>query len=214
MRPLEPLGLEVVFHADWWRVNYDFDFGTDFYFDPDTRIAAEHRMNHLLAERFPRLGFGSEENRERPVIGPLHFACGYLLPSAFGCEVRFFPDSSPMVITRNITDEEIMALKVPDLMKAPLILKTLDMMDVLESRFGYIEGDVGWDGLQNTALYLRGQDLFIDYHTKPELVNRLLSVIFETQIQFIDLIRSRTGTSSISINRDILKDIWRNRSSV
>ena len=43
-------------------------------------------------------------------------------------------------------------------------------MDELESRFGYIEGDLGWDGLQNTALYLRGQELFIDYIERPELV--------------------------------------------
>ena len=205
MKLQEPLGFEVVFHADWWCNNYDFDFGPDFYFVPDKRVSYERRMNRLLAECFPGLGLGSEEDLDRPIIGPLHFACGYLIPSAFGCEVRFFPDSPPEVVTRNMTDEEIMALEVPDLTEAPLIRKTLDLMDELESRFGYIEGDVGWDGLQNTALYLRGQELFIDYMTKPELANRILSVIYETQLQFVDMIRSRTDTSSISVNRDILK---------
>jgi len=205
IKPLEPLGFEVVFHADWWRTHYDFDFGEDFYFDPDTRVSSERRMNALLAERFPELAISSREDSDLPIIGPLHFACGFLIPSAFGCEVRFYPHSPPEVITRNMTEDEIMALEVPDLANAPLIRKTLDMMDVLESRFGYIEGDVGWDGLQNTALYLRGQELFIDYKMRQKLVDRLLSVIFETQVQFVNLVRSRTGTSSISVNRDILK---------
>ena len=205
MKVLESLGFEVVFHADWWKHNSDFDFGPDFYFDPDTRVTAERRMNRILSERFPGLGISDDSDQDRPVIGPLHFACGYLIPSAFGCEVTFLPDAPPEVQTLNMSDDEIMKLGVPDLTEIPLVKKTIEMMDILENRFGYIEGDVGWDGLQNTALYLRGQELFIDYMTRPDLVDRLLTVIFETQVQFVDLIRNRTGTSSISINRDILK---------
>ena len=205
MKVSDPLGLEVVFHADWWKFNFDFDFSSDFYFDPDTRVQAERRMNSILSERFPGLNISDDTDRDKPVIGPLHFACGYLIPSAFGCEVTFLPDAPPEVQTLNMNEDEIIKLEVPDLTETPLIRKTIGMMDILEDRFGYIEGDVGWDGLQNTALYLRGQELFIDYMTRPKLVDRLLSVIFETQVQFVNLIRNRTGTSSISINRDILK---------
>ncbi len=205
MKVLEPLGLEVVFHADWWKYYYDFDFGPDFYFVPDTRVDAERRMNRILSKRFPGLDISYNKDQDRPIIGPLHFACGYLIPSAFGCEVKFLSDAPPEVQTLNMSEDEIIKLEVPELTEAPLIRKTIEMMDILEDRFGYIEGDVGWDGLQNTALYLRGQELFIDYMMRPKLVDRLLSVIFEAQVQFVNLIRNRTGTSSISINRDILK---------
>jgi len=205
MKVLEPLGLEVVFHADWWKQNYGFDFGPDFYFDPDTRVSAERRMNRILSERFPGLTISDTRDQDEPIIGPLHFACGYLIPSALGCEVRFHSDAPPEVQTLNMSEDEIMKLEVPELTDTPLIRKTIEMMDILEGKFGYIVGDVGWDGLQNTALYLRGQELFIDYMMNPGLVDRLLSVIYETQIQFVNLIRNRTGTSSISINRDILK---------
>jgi len=205
MKPRDPLGVEVVFHADWWKKNSDLTFGEEFYFDPRVRVETERLMDSIIARRFPGMGLDVHRDTARPVVGPLHFACGYLLPSALGCEVMFPPDAPPEIVARNMTDDEVMSLEMPDLTETPLVKRTLAMMDELESRYGHVEGDLGWDGLQNTALYLRGQQLFIDYFENPALIDHLFNVIFETQLQFLDMIRSRTGTTSISINRDILK---------
>ena len=68
MKVSEPLGLEVVFHADWWKYYYDFDFGPDFYFVPDTRVDAERRMNRILSERFQGLDISYDKDQVGPVI--------------------------------------------------------------------------------------------------------------------------------------------------
>lgn len=77
------------------------------------------------------------------------------------------------------------------------------MMDELERRFGYLEGDVNWSGLQNMALDLMGQEIFLAYHDNPAGVDRLYEVLARTSIRFVDYIRKRTGTSSVSVNRSV-----------
>ena len=79
--------------------------------------------------------------------------------------------------------------------------KILSMMDTLEEQYGYVEGDINWSGLLNTALDLRGQTFMMDYFTNPDLVKHLLDVILETIIQTVNLIKRRTKSSSVAVNR-------------
>jgi uroporphyrinogen-III decarboxylase len=55
--------------------------------------------------------------------------------------------------------------------------------------------------VQNVALDLRGQQLFLDYYDNPKLVHHLFEVIARTIFLVADYVRSRTGTSSITLNR-------------
>ncbi len=202
--PIEPrsfLPVEVVFHPAWWHRHYGLTFDEGFFFDPGRRVADERRMRTALHERFGDLGLGERDSPPRPVIGPVHLAAGFLPSAVLGCDVRYGTAASPEVLPRNLSDEEVLALDVPDLDCTPAFRKLIGLMDDLEARFGSLEGDVNWEGVQNVALNLRGQQLFLDYYDQPELAHRLLDVVARTLEAMATYVRKRTGTSSLAVNR-------------
>jgi hypothetical protein len=158
-------------------------------------------MRQALYERFGDLGLGEADARPRPVVGPVHLAIGFVVQAMLGCDVRFSEDASPWVLCAELSDREVWALTVPDLETTSPMRETISMMDALEEEFGYLEGDIPWDGVQNVALDLRGQQLFLDYYDNPELVHHLFGVIAATIYRVASYVRGRTGTSSISLNR-------------
>jgi hypothetical protein len=198
-KPLLPV--DVIFHPDWWHTHYGLDFGPAFHFDPETRVESERRMRQALYDRFGDLGLGEANARPRPVVGPVHLAIGFVVQAMLGCEVRYSPDAAPWVLCAELDKDQIWALEVPDLETTSPMRETIAMMDALEAEFGYLEGDIPWDGVQNVALDLRGQRLFLDYYDNPGLVRRLFDIIARTIVLVAGYVRSRTGTSSISLNR-------------
>ncbi len=195
------LPVEVVFHASWWHRHYGFRFDEGFFFDPTRRVEDERRMREILHRRFGDLGLGEAHAAPRPVIGPVNLAAGYLPSAVLGCEVKFADDATLEVLPAHLTDAQVMALQVPDLAANPVFQKLIRLMDVLEARFGHLEGDVNWEGVQNVALNLRGQQLFLDYYDNPALARRLLDVAARTISAMAGYVRQRTGTSSLSVNR-------------
>ncbi len=195
------LPCEVVFHPDWWSHHAGIVFNEDYFFDPETRVAAEQRHRQVLFDKFGSLGLGEENAEKKPVIGPVHIAAGFVVSALLGCKIRFNDDGPPEVLPRAMSDDEVMALDVPDVTNTYPMNKLLPLMDELEAKYGYVEGDVDWNGLLNTALDLRGQNFMMDYYTNPDLVKHLLDVIYETTLETVNLIRKRTGTSSTAVNR-------------
>jgi hypothetical protein len=74
----------------------------------------------------------------------------------------------------------------------------------LQTRYGYVAGDVNWGGVLNLALDLRGQELLLDMADQPEPVQRFFEQLGRVLERFVKYIESRTGTSSISVNRNVL----------
>ncbi len=202
--PIEPrafLPVEVVFHPSWWNKHYGIAFDDKFFFDPEVRVASEQVMRGALHARFSDLGLGEPNAPPRPVIGPVHLAAGFLPSAVLGCAIRYAQNASPEVLTANLEDEQVMALEVPDLDANPAFQKLIRLMDALEARFGRLEGDVNWEGVQNVALNLRGPQLFADYYDHPALARRLLDVVARTLGAMAAYVRRRTGTNSIAVNR-------------
>jgi hypothetical protein len=193
--------VDVVFHPDWWHGHYGLDFREPFHFDPEVRVESERLMRQALFDRFGDLGLGETDAQPRPVVGPVHLAIGFIVQAMLGCQVRFSAHASPWVLCAALSDEQVWDLLVPELDSAPMMRQTIELMDDLEEKFGYLEGDIPWDGVQNTALDLRGQQLFLDYHDNPQLVHHLFDVIARTIYLVASYVESRTGTSSISLNR-------------
>jgi hypothetical protein len=199
------LPVDVVFHPSWWHAHYGLDFGPAFHFDPVTRVESERRMRQALNDRFGDLGLGEATARPRPVVGPVHLAIGFVVQALLGCQVRYSAKDAPWVIGARLTDDQVWALEVPELATASPMAEIIAMMDTLEAEFGYLGGDIPWDGVHNTALDLRGQRLFLDYYDNPKLVHHLFGVVAETICRVADYVRARTGTSSISLNRIVAK---------
>ncbi len=201
---LEPqtfLPVEIVFHPSWWNKHYAIKFDEQFFFDPLTRVERERQMRVALHARFGDLGLGEANAARRPVIGPVHLAAGFLPSAVLGCEINYYDNASPEVIPANLTDAQVMALEVPDLGANPAFQKLIALMDMLEAQYGKLEGDVNWEGVQNVALNLRGQQLFVDYYENPALARRLLDVCVRTIEAMAQYVRRRTGSNSVAVNR-------------
>jgi uroporphyrinogen-III decarboxylase len=205
MTPQQLLPVDVIFHPHWWHTHFGVDFHEPFHFDPLARVASERIMRQALFDRFGDLGLGEANAQPRPVVGPVHLAIGFVVQAMLGCEVRFSANAAPWVLCAELSDSQVWALEVPEIETTSPMRETISMMDTLEAEFGYLEGDIPWDGLQNVALDLRGQQLFLDYYDNPDLVHHLFNVIARTIVLLADYVRGRTGTSSISLNRIVAR---------
>ncbi len=77
------------------------------------------------------------------------------------------------------------------------------LTDSLKKKYGYLVGDVNWSGILNIALDLRGEMFFIDMLEKPGQVQKYLQNIGSVVERFSTGIEKETGTSSISVNRNV-----------
>lgn len=197
------LPVEVVFHPNWWRHEAGISFDRDFFFDPDRRVRDEMRMRRVLWERFGEFGYGEENPRPEPVIGPVHLAAGFMMSSLWGCAIRYYENNSPVVEPRGMTLEELDAMKVPDPHENSDFRDLFTLIRALRKNFGYVTGDVGWGNLQNLALDLMGHEIFLAYYDDPRAVHRIYEKMNRSAIEVLSIIRAETGTTSISVNRSV-----------
>ena len=187
---------ELVFNPNWWHRNYGIRFDEPFYFDREARIANDLAMRRALWARY---GAGEADPQPRQIIGSEHVAGGFVMPALFGCQIRFAANEAPWPVPRNLPADEVRALRAPHWQTAWPMDRLIADMDR-----GCLYGDFDLDGVLNTALQVRGQDLYLDFFDAPDAAHHLLSLITETQIELALYMRRRTGTCGVSCNRSIL----------
>jgi len=198
------LPVAFVFHPEWWHKNYGLCFERDFFYDPNKRVEADLEMRKIIKERFGDYGIEREIQLEpRPCIGAVHLAAGYIISEMFGCDIKFSKESSPQVIPKNMSDKESDKIKPVNFNKNKTFQELKKMIEQLKKRFGYVIGDINWQGVLNVALDLRGDKIFIDMMQNQQRARRFFSAITETIKEFVSYIKEQTGTSSISVNRTI-----------
>jgi len=198
----EHIPIDFEFHESWWHKNCNIGFTREYYFNPDLRVEIDQRMRRYLYERYGYLGFGEKDPKKRPFID---FGC-VTMPALFGCEVIFSKDSSLTVKDLNLSDEEIQDLQVPDIKNSYPLKDIIKQMNYLESRFGYVTGDLDWDGALNLALHIRGQQLFEDFFNNSSIVHKTLNVATQAMVEVVRYVGSRTGTTSVCVT-PIIADI-------
>lgn len=198
----EHLPLDFDFHESWWYGNCGISFTQEYYFNPDRRVQADQEMRRYLYERYGHLGLGEKNPIKRPLID---FGC-VTLPALFGCKVLFAKNSSPTVKDLNLSDDEITRLRVPDIENSYPLSDIAKQMDYFESKFGFVVGDLDWDGALNLALHIRGPLLFEDFVSNPDMVHATVDVATKAMVKVVNYIQSRTGTTSISVT-PIIADI-------
>jgi methanogenic corrinoid protein MtbC1/uroporphyrinogen-III decarboxylase len=194
--PLEehiPLG--VGFYPDWWNKHYGISYDRNYYFDPETRIAARLEMDKRLQERFGDVGLGDPDPKPKPF---LTFGM-VMLPAVFGCEIVFEKDALPWALPLNLSDEQIMELEVPDITKTYPLTEVLKQIEYLQGKYGQVVGDINTTGVQNLALKLRGEQLYFDYFERPDLCRHLLTVCTRAIIQLFQFIHRITGTGAMDV---------------
>lgn len=194
------LPADVVLSPAWWFHNEGISFDEDFFYEPARRVEVERKMEQVLYERWGEYGLGLDRDKDLPVVGPVHLAAGYLVSEMLGCKVEYRQDAPPQVICRQRNDLNISADQA---FRSTAYRKFENLLVTLKSKYGYVTGDVNWQGLLNIALDLRGQDLFLDMHDRPKDVHCFLRQIAEVAERFTQWLRKQTGSTSISVNRNV-----------
>lgn len=201
----EFLPVEIVFHPNWWNKNFAMDFGWDYFFDPEKRVQCEVEMSRILHEKFGQFGYGDGVAKPEPIIGPVHLAAGFITSAVWGCDIVYYPDASPQVLCKNMSIGELDNMASPDPAQSREFSALIKLIEELKEKYGYVKGDIGWHSLQNLALDLVGQNIFMAYFDAPDRVKRIYSKLNDSIIEIVNYIRKLTGTSSISVNRSIEK---------
>jgi hypothetical protein len=196
----EVIPVDVVFHPSWWNKNAGIVFDEDFFYHPLKRVEAEQKMETVLYDKFGEFGLGDRWNKAIPEIGAVHNAAGYIISEMLGCRVVYGEDTPPQVIADSRENLKI----IPDqAFKSQVFTKLQNLMVSLKKRYGYLKGDINWGGVLNVALDLSGQNIFTALYLKPEETKKQFRLISEVIEKFVKVISSETGTSSISVNRNV-----------
>lgn len=197
MQPSAPshIRLQTGFYPDWFHKHYGIAFNREYYFNPDARIEARMAMDKALYERFGDVGLGNPNPQPTPLI-----TAGMItLPALFGCEIVYEDEALPWAMPLNLADDEIMRLEVPDLTNTWPMTEWIRQIDQLKTKYGRVVGDINTTGVQNLALKIRGDQLYIDYFENPELCHHLLGICTAAVRQLFEFNFKATGTSSVDV---------------
>lgn len=197
----EILPVELVFSPSWWYKNAGITFDRDFFFHPARRVEDERKMEKIIFEKWGRYGLGEDRNKDRPEVGVVHLAAGYMISEMLGCKVNYEESGPPTVVplSMNTLDENIF----DNAFNSKAFKAFEGMCGKLKEKYGYLTGDVNWSGILNIALDLRGQEIFMDMYDDPEKVTSFFRHIADVLERFTAWVQAETGSSSVSVNRTV-----------
>lgn len=195
MAPRDCIPLGVGFYPDWFFNTCGVSFDRSYYYDPEVRVAARMEIERKLHERFGDVGLGNPNPEPKPLIT---FGM-VMLPAIFGCEIVYKPDALPWAMPLNLSEEEVLRLEVPDLATASPMSEMLQQIDALKGRYGRVVGDINTTGVQNLALKLRGEDLYMDFYENPDLVHHLCRLCTACILRLFQMIYKITGTGAVDV---------------
>lgn len=191
---------EVVLAPDWWHAHAGIAFDRDFFFHPARRVEAERQMEQVLYERWGRFGLGADRDKDLPLVGATHLAAGFFVSEMLGCKVDYVEGTPPVVHSAECSELDFNA-DAP--FQSEAFRRYENLTEKLKARYGYLAGDVNWGGVLNVAMDLCGQNLFMEMADRPDQVQRFFGKIGGVLERFTTGVQDSTGTSSISVNRNV-----------
>jgi len=152
-------------------------------------------MDKALHERFGDVGLGDPNPKPKPIIT----AGMVTLPAVFGCEIVYKDDAIPWAVPLNLSEDKIMKLEVPDLFDSWPMTEWIKQVDYLKKKYGKVIGDINTTGIQNLALKIRGEELYIDYFENPNLCHHLLRICTECVKRLFEFNFKATGSGAVDV---------------
>jgi len=187
--------LQTGFYPDWFYKHYGISFDRKYYFDPETRVEARLAIDKALYERFGDVGLGNPSPKPTPLITTNMIT----LPAIFGCEIIYENEALPWAMPLNLSDDQVMKLEVPDILNSIPMKEWIGQVEYLKGKYGRVVGDLNTTGVQNLALKLRGDQLYIDYFENPELCHHLLKICTECVRQIFEFNFKTFGTGGMDV---------------
>jgi hypothetical protein len=194
------LPVDIVLHPSWWHAHAGITFDEDFFYHPAKRVESERRMEQVLHERFGRYGLGADHDRDLPIIGAVHNAAGFMVSEMLGCDIRYKADGAPDVVPAH---RESLEVDPDQAFRSDAVKRYEHLRDQLKTRHGRVLGDINWGGVLNIAMDLRGQEVFLDMVDDADKTKTQFRKLAEVLDRFTAGIQAETGTSSISVNRNV-----------
>lgn len=191
---------EIGFTPKWYRDALGIDFGGRWHIDVSYRLDALARMRAELDRRFPAANIGVP--RYRPgvtdALTGVHGACA--IAGIYGLSILYRADQWPVSTGVPLTEEQVAVLQPPDLDTNPFFGALIRHVDDTASRLGTVTGYINWQGVLNNAHRLRGEDLFTDLFTAPELCHHLFDCVCTTMIDATRRLRERQHASGFAVS--------------
>ncbi len=104
-----------------------------------------------------------------------------------------------MAVPLNLSEDKIMKLEVPDLFNSWPMTEWIKQVDYLKKKYGKVIGDINTTGIQNLALKIRGEELYIDYFENPNLCHHLLRICTECVKRLFEFNFKATGSGAVDV---------------
>lgn len=198
---------DITFHPKWWHKNAGICFTGDFFNDIGYRLECDIKMRKVLHQKFGDFGIGEKNPKKRPILGSDLIAAGYLFSTVAGCKVIFKEGDSPNVICSNADLAEYLKTPPIDIKRAPAFVSQIRQAQKLITDFGYVLPCINLMGVQNIALDILGDALFIEYYENEDAVRRLLSYITDLLFQGVSCLASFNTEISAGVTSIVNKTV-------
>ena len=191
---------EIGFTPKWFRDAIGIDFGERWHTDIAHRLDAITLMRAELDRRFPgaRIGVPRYCPDTLDALTGVHGAC--VIAAIYGFPTLFRADQWPTTVGTPLTDEQVAVLEPPDLDNNPFFGALMRQVDDIAARYGTVAGYINWQGVLNNAHRLRGEELFTDLFTAPDLCHRLFDCVCTTMIEATRRLRERQRASGFDVS--------------
>lgn len=173
---------EIGFTPKWYRDAVGVDFGASWHTDPSVRLQSVGLMAQEVRRRFPGVPIGCLQDPDQPADILTGTYGAAFVAALYGVPIEYQQDNWPWNGHQYLTDEEASRLEPVNLDNSPLFNALLDQLDRIEAETGKLIGYLNWQGALNNAFRLRGQDLFMDMISEPELARHIFECVEATMI--------------------------------
>lgn len=191
---------EIGFTPKWYRDALGVDFGECWHTDVGYRCDALAEMRAELDRRFPGAAIGAPkfEAAAADLLTGVHGAC--VVAGIYGVPILYRENQWPIATGVPLTEEEIERLQPPNLDDNPFFQALMDQVDRIAQRVGCVAGYINWQGVLNNAHRLRGEELFTDMLTSPELCHRLFDCVCTTMADAASRLHRRQRASGFDVS--------------
>lgn len=165
---------------EWWNKRHGISFDKETYMNPIKRMRDQEKMDTVMYEMFHKWRFLDHiDGNSRPPVSIEPYGHRFI-PAMFGAPIDYQADQAPWAQTIKLERDYIMSLRPiteDEYANHPLVRDIIRQRGILmeNGRVCTIRQNLG--GVMNTAIYLRGDDLFYDFYDDPEMVHKLLDLI-------------------------------------
>lgn len=173
---------EIGFTPKWYQHSLNINFDEKWHTDPAFRRETIISMREELRRRFPNTKIARIDESDNPLDLLTGTYGSTNIAAIYGVPIIYAEDNWPNCAHQYFSEEEIAALKPPNLDDNTHFQNLMKQVDWIAEKECRVEGFINWQGVLNNAQRLRGQDLFLDMMMNQDLANHLFDCVTTTMI--------------------------------